>query len=436
MVYLSKKFSMLRFNNYIFGQAAFRHLGSIVRQHMDASIQYRIGIWIAPRFCSIGEFIFPKHGSPSVKWSASIIFSEYHELHAELLKIVKKRWLRGIPITLSLATADVFAVPVNGDTTALDVEVDILPKGISPNSVDYVILDSPTPACACIRHDDIDFWVNFFKEMGLYTGAVVPSGIWWARFVDGKNEIHFSLPNGSFVSGYSGGSWKGCWFIPEKSKVVSNTCDFTFDVPVKPEYNWCNSFLLPALEGILLTQHRSSFNLNMNSWAAERMAGMEKKIRQYCLKGIITLIFVIATLFATKLGLNYWYMHISHRKSFINVEQVAEMKMEQLRIKKRISSIQAFVSSKNHVTRVFHDAGSLIGDSIWYSEMNIEAHGGVTISIIGHALSESVITRLLNRAESIDGIKTVRLEYTEKVKVSTVELRTIPLFKYKLILNW
>jgi hypothetical protein len=414
-----------------------RHLklpGILTRLH--PSFQSLIGIWVAQRYCSIGAFGFGKTGSASVLWSEQIDFTDYTGLHSSLQKIVKKRRLQGVPVIVSLATPDVFTAPVDKNAVETIENQEILPQGVSWDSVEYAVRKGPEPVFACIRHTDIDFWVGFFKETGLVAGSVVPSGIRWRQFVDGKGDVTFSLPAGTLVSRIEG-TWKGAYFVPEAPK--DKKTGLSFNAPVLPEYRWCPSYLLPALEGVLFYRQEPSFNLNPYRFSADKLYSIEKNLRQFGYSGALGLAGLFLAFLLIGVGLQIWTVNVCKNDVYNAFGKGLSTNQENARVKERLASIRSLASSKSSINRVLHDVGSIITDSIWYSEMGLSAGNGVNIVILGHSLSESAIARVIARAEGINGIKSARLEYTEKVSSDQVSRltggkRNDVLFRYKLVL--
>lgn len=415
-------------------------IGRFIRNYLGLSNHSRIGIWIAPNFCCVAEFLFPGKGTPLTRWSETFSFAEYNELHTILIKLVNKHWLRGLPVTLSLATNEIFTTPAKVSENS-DIEIsDLLPSVISWDSVGYAIHEDQYSAFACMRHSDIDFWVNLCKNTGLIVGAVIPSGMWWSRLLDSKGDIPFSLPSGTFISRNEDGLWKGSLFIPDTIKKDIEDLDLGFNSPVQSQYSWCDPSVLPALEGILLTSHDPLFNLNMNTMAAEKMINAEKNLQKICQYSALIIAVITVAFFVTDIGLKCWYKSLPKRNGKNEIEKISELRKEEMDLQRRILSIQRFIESKNAMSKMLHDFGNLVRDSIWYSEMLIVTNNKVNTTIIGHSLSESAVNNLLNRADSVDGVKKVRLEYIEKIpaeqiKSNTGGLRSVPLFRYKLILN-
>lgn len=431
---------MLRFVKQLSGYRQLECVSKFIQNHIGMSSNIQIGIWIAPRFCCIGSFLFPNKGIPWISWFETFTFSEYAQLHTALVKIVNKRWLRGSPVTLSLATSEIFTVPAEKMENTDEENKDLLPSGIFCDMVENVLLDDDYQVFSSMRHTDIDFWINLCKESGLIAKAVIPSGMWWTRLFEQKNYISFSLPSGTFISRNEDGIWKGSMFIPDTSEKDADDSILTFDAQVRPEYNWCNPLLLPALEAVLLNNHDPLFNLNINTLLAERMIKAEKKFRKCSLIGLIFFAGIITILFTSNIGLKYWHKHLSQKTGYSKIDKISDLKKEEIELKKRILSLQTSIASKNAVTRLLNNAGDIVRDSVWYSEMMITNNNEISTTIIGHSLSEPEISNLLHRADSIDGIKNVRLEYIEKIPADQIKsltggLRSMPLFRFKLIFN-
>ncbi len=392
-----------------------------------------LSVWIAPRYCVIAEFRFGRKGSVSALWSEQIPFAEYSDLHDSVRKLVQKRLLNGCPVTVSLSTAEVFAKQVEPDWL-LDIEAhEVLPPGISWDSVDYSIKNGPVPLVACIRHADVDFWANFFREIGLVAGTVVPSGLFWPQFVEGPGDIMLSTPSGTFVRNCGDGKVAAC-FVPET--VVDAKKEISFNLPLKPEYRWCPSFLAPALEGVISFREEPLFNLNPYCYSADKLFKTERTFRSFSLRMVAGFAGLAIAVLLVHAGLDLWWAHDSRTRGLSNALSVAK---EEERIKDRLASLRNLAATRVTISKLMHDIGSLPKDSIWYSELSVSLDNGVQMAIIGHSLSESAVANVLAGAEAIPGVKTARLEYTEKVPGDEVARLTAgkrrkALFRYKLIL--
>jgi hypothetical protein len=394
-----------------------------------------VGAWIAPHFCCIGEFMFFRKDIASVKWSEQVTFSDYSELHSLLRKVVDKRLIRGMPVSVSLATSEVFSRTID-ENMATDIESqNVLPQGISWDTVEYSVQKSPDLVFSCIRLSDIDFWQNFFKETGLVLNNLVPSGLFWPRFFQTTEDITFSLAHGAIICKKDIG-WKETLFLPDTQPVEKPI--LTFNAPIRPEFQWCPVALLPALEAVLAFKQNPSFNLNTCNFSAEKLFKTEKIVAKSLRIGAICLCILIAALFLGNFGLDMWYARISHTPEY---KKFMVLKQENAKVRENLTSMKEIFSSRTCMSKTLHDIGNLTRDSIWFSEMQVSSQNKSNIVIIGHSLSEGSITQLLARTEALQGIKNAHLEYTEKLGADQVTRltggkRDIELFRYKLLIDF
>jgi hypothetical protein len=394
-----------------------------------------IGAWIAPRFCSIGEFRFPLKGQASVKWSEQVSFSDYSGLHASLRKIVDRHLARGMPVSVSLATPEVFSRTID-ENTALEIEdQNVLPQGISWETIEYAVQINPGNIFSCIRQSDIDFWQNFFKEAGLVLNNVVPSGLYWPRFILTTEDISFALAHGTIIC-KNDVKWKGTVFLPDIQTIEKPI--LSFNAPIRPEYRWCPAAVLPALEPVLSYKENPSFNLNAFSLSAENLFKAEKIAGKSMLAATIGLCALIAVFLLGNWGLSMWYSNISGTPEYKNFMLLAR---EHEKVHESLTSIREIISSRTCMSKLLYDIGSLPRDSVWFSEMQVASENKSNAVILGHALAEGPISQLLTRAGAVQGFKNVRFEYTERLGVDQVARltggkRDIELFRYKLLIDF
>jgi hypothetical protein len=396
----------------------------------------QIGIIVAPNFCVIGEFNFFKKQKPTIVWFEQIEFLDYAELHDLLWKIVKKRCLFGCPVSVSLATPDVYTT--NVDTSILDTleEQNILPHhGILWESLEYTVHTDSSNVFSCIRHEDIDFWTKFFKEAGLVAGRVVPAGILWNSFFENADNVSFSLLYGTLQGTKTG----CCSFIPNVRAVQDETTT-VFNGQNKAEYYWCPSVALCALEPVLASLQAPQSNLNPSSYIADRFNTMQTKIRQVFRYSVIGIAALLIVFVIGNIGLQKWYQGSDKKSGKSVAETLLKTKQENALLKERLTAIKELAAYKKPVVKMVYDAGLLVKDSIWFSEMEIQAESNVHAVIIGHSMSDPAITMLLERAGKNNDVKNARLEYSERipedqVKRMTNNRKTEPVYRFKLMMD-
>jgi hypothetical protein len=394
------------------------------------------GIFIAPNFCVIGEFHFFKKKKPTLVWFEEIEFLDYSELHDLLWQVVKKRCLFGCPVSVSLATPDVYTTTV--DISVLDTieEQNILPhNGMLWESVEYTVYAGSTNVFSCIRREDIDFWTKFFKETGLIAGRIVPCGLLWDRFYENVDEVTLSLLSGT-LSGNKNGC---CTFIPNTS-IGQEEPTNVFKGQIKTEYAWCTSAALCALEPVLTSLQAPRTNLNPSSYNADRFNTMQAQIRQICRYAVIGIAALLIVFILGNIGLQKWYEGPDKKSGKSVAETLLKTKQENAQLKERLSAIKELAAYKKPVVKMLYDAGVLAKDSIWFSEMEIQADNTVHAVIIGHSMSDPAITMLLERAGKNKDIKNARLEYSERipedqVKRMTNNRKTEPVYRFKLLMD-
>jgi hypothetical protein len=182
------------------------------------------------------------------------------------------------------------------------------------------------------------------------------------------------------------------------------------------------------------------FNLNLSAFPAENAIAWEKNFKKFLFTAFIGLGLLIAIEFTCSIGFGIWRTHALKGEYTESTAKIATLKQENTLIAARIASIQSVMKTNRLLTGILQGAGELVKDSVWYSEMTVSNLNAVKITVIGHALSESSIARLLFKAEGMPGVKNARLEFTEKISSDqvarlTAGQRNVAIYRFKLILT-
>jgi hypothetical protein len=401
-----------------------------------------IGAWIAPGFCCIGEFNLSAGRPVSLKWEEQIGFSSLEQFKTSLQAIVKKRWLQGRPVVLSFSMPEIYSAPFDSNSEVPVEEQDLLPPGIKWDGVEYSIKkDAVDGVFACIRHGDIDSWIAVFKSIGLIAGQVIPAAIQWSRFFEiaSSGVVSCSLQSGSLHYRYDG-KWQGSVFVPGNTTGTPSEGSVAFSVALRPEFKWCPTGLIPALEGVFTSIDVPGFNLNPNVFEASRRLKAEKTVAKGIFFGSMGIAALSALLFLIIGGSSIWRLSVANDGQTLHSssETISQIRQENKSIESRIASYKPLLSKKSSDARLLHEIGALASDSLWYSEIKISSDdAGAQVMVIGHSFSESTIGRLLVKAQAIPGIKKAGLEYTEKLSPERAGALTnqrvrSPLYRFKI----
>lgn len=395
-----------------------------------------IGVWVTPGYCSIGEFRVSEGVPHSFKWYEQIFYSDHEQLKNSLCALVKKRWLQGKPVVLTLSVPELYTVPFDDNPEKPVEKQALLPPGIRWDDIEYsIIKDNGDAAFACMRHSDIDSWVDFFRSTGLIVGQLVPAGIKWSRFFKEKGDVTCTLPSGILLYSFES-KWQGSVFLPAGISEPSKST-ISFSVPLQPAFEWCPAGLVPALEGVFSSIEYPDFNLNFKNQAAARILKAEKIAAKSIFYGAIGVAGIVGLMLLLIGILSIWRLSVG--KSFrATASSISLIREENKSIQTKLGSYRTILSKKSDDAKILHDIGVLAKDSLWYSELNLsEGSEGVSVVIIGHSFSELAIAKFLRDAEALPGVKNAALEYTEKLspeqagRLTNSQIKP-PLYRFKI----
>ena len=420
------------------------HLPSSPKKFSRLTSPSILGIWIAPGFCSIGEFRIANDVPIALKWSELVPFSDDEHLKASLCTIIKKRWLQGKPVVLTLSTPDVFAVPFVAQGDKAIEDQDILPAGVEWGNIEYALYEEAgRKVLACIRQSDLNARIAFLREVGLIADAVVPAGIHWSRLWEGETEISCTLPPGILRSVYDGGAWQGSVFLPSDT-VAADGQSFSFDGAVRSEYRWCGQAQLPILEAILLSRERPDFTLNLHNSAATELRKIEAitgKAISWTGVGMTVMVMTLLVLIGI---MALWRVAANGKGELLkrSTESISLMRQENTQLRAKLSSYKSVLAMKSNDAEIMHNVGALATDSIWYAECKIASDSAdANVDIVGYSFSESAIANYIVAAEKIPGVHKAALEFTERLPLEMVEKMTggrlkCDLYRFKAVLDF
>ena len=287
------------------------------------------------------------------------------------------------------------------------------------------------------------FWKEFFQRISLIPGCIIPAGYSWHSFLLNSDETECNLPFGKIY--YDSKSNEGIQYIPSSDgeitsdKPVENLQKVGFNTDVLGRFRNVKPSALLELEPILSFNEESNFNLNLDIYVAENALKLEKQIWRWMriisltFSGIVSMLlflFIIMHLFSIALN----KQRNEHRKISNKIEN---LRKENAYIQSGIERYKELLNQRSSVSEVLSRLGKALPDSLWLSEVQLINKGNYNVVIIGHSLTESGISRFLGISEKIEGIKSIKLEYTEKISSFQVAKlthwkRKMPLYRFKI----
>lgn len=378
-----------------------------------------IGVWLAPNLCSIAEFSKAKADTNTLLWHECFEYNTQNDLFDQVRSIIKKRFLKNRVVFLALSTPDLYAVAGPFEPEKPLEDQNILPIGLQWDSVESSVLKkAEKPVFACLRQADADYWVKKFVEAGLLVATIVPAGILWERFFKAQNNVvSCTLPQGILSQDIDKGVYN--IFVPStESRVITGAGpNLHFNCPMRPEYAWCPTVALMALEPVLLHLESPEFNCNAHSYNAFSVLRTEQVLWSYIryiglpLVALVALILLwagisnVATTGLVKIG----------RYKQDLVAQVESIKNQNAKLQNTKVVLSALVEKKYSIANNLYALGTASSDSLWLSEVNFEVQGSLKVSIIGHAYTESAINRFAGALKEHNSFNDMQIEYTERL---------------------
>lgn len=413
---------------------------NLFKQHFISNNEDRIGIYIAPHFCVLGEFIFYDYEKKPIsnKWTKEIVYEDYIDLETKLSQIIRKRCLYNRVVSISFSIPEIYTTSNFDPNTDLE-EQNILPKGIEWENIDYSVQSTDLPVFAAIRQIDIHFWTEFIKRIKLIPGNIIPTGYFWHEFFPKNDKINCKLPCGTIY--YDSESPEGVIYVPvseDNDKLPENKQSVVFSADVAYKFSRFSHTALLPLEPIVSSIKNLNFNLNIDMYHADTALRYEPRIWRWMsiatkALGSVTIILITIFLLIYLICIGLGKQRNEHR---IISEKIEDLRKENIAVQSGIVGYRELLSQRSSAAKTLSKLGKATQDSLWFSELKVAKGGSYSITIIGHSLNESCISKLLSTCEKLDDITLVKLEYTEKlsqlqVAKLTYWKRKIPLYRFK-----
>lgn len=405
-------------------------------QNFTPGIENRIGICIAPRLCVIGEFSFSDKKLLYKKWIEEITYDNYSDLEEKISSVIKRRYLYNRVASVSFSIPEVYTTSNFNPSAELENQ-NILPKGLEWDNIDYTVQSEGEHLFTAIRKADMHFWNDFFNRVKIIPGCIIPTGYFWPKFFPDKKNITCNLPYGKLE--YNNEFNEGTVYIPSPNKKSEDTIEISFNEDVTNKYkDYCHSALL-ALESILSSFENPNFNLNFDMHNANNALRLETLTWRWMRVAILAFGGVSATIIIIFLLLYLWGLGLGKQREAYNIlnKEIKSLRKENALIQSGIREYKELLSQRSLVSKILSESGKVVQDSLWFSELKIVKDKSYKVIIIGHSLNESCISKFLNNSESFENVKSVKLEYSEKLSQTQVAKMTkwkrkIPLYRFKI----